>query len=217
MSLDGPRWGPKSKGTPKQLVVLCHGVGADGHDLIDLGPSFFGHALPDAAFVSPHGPFAFDQAPMGRQWFSLFDRSPPVMEAGVRAASEVLLRFVGEELARLSLPADAYALVGFSQGAMTALFAGLRAAHAPKAIVAYSGALLAPEKLAAEIKAKPPVLLAHGEADPVVPVTASRQAEQVLRGLGVEVEAVYPPRLQHGIDETGLSAGSLLLQRAFAA
>ena len=37
--LDGPRWGPASKATPKQLVVLCHGVGADGHDLIDLAPS----------------------------------------------------------------------------------------------------------------------------------------------------------------------------------
>jgi len=216
MTLDGPRWGPKSKGTPKQLVVLCHGVGADGHDLIDLGPSFFGHALPDAAFVSPHGPFPYDQAPMGRQWFSLFDRTPTAMEAGVRAASDILLRFVAEELARLSLPGDAYALAGFSQGAMTALFAGLRATPAPRAILAYSGALLAPETLAAEIKARPPVLLAHGEADPVVPVAASRQAEHVLRGLGVEVETVYAPRLQHGIDESGLSAGALLLQRAFA-
>ena len=36
--LDGPRWGPASKATPKQLVVLCHGLGADGHDLIDLAP-----------------------------------------------------------------------------------------------------------------------------------------------------------------------------------
>lgn len=216
MTLDGPRWGPRSKGKSQQLVVLCHGVGADGNDLIDLGPSFFGHALPDAAFVSPHAPFPFDQAPMGRQWFSLSDRTPAMMADGVRIAADHLMRFVTAELARLELPEDAFALMGFSQGAMTSLFAGLRRTPTPRAILAYSGALLSPETLAAEIKGRPPVLLAHGEADPVVPVAASRQAEQVLTAIGVPVEAVYAPRLQHGIDEGGLAAGALMLQRAFS-
>ena len=54
--LDGPRWGPASKAAPKQLVVLCHGLGADGHDLIDLAPTW-AHALPDALFVSVDAPF----------------------------------------------------------------------------------------------------------------------------------------------------------------
>ena len=54
--LDGPRWGPASKATPKQLVVLCHGLGADGHDLIDLAPTW-SHAVPDALFVSVDAPY----------------------------------------------------------------------------------------------------------------------------------------------------------------
>ncbi|HET6233812.1 MAG TPA: prolyl oligopeptidase family serine peptidase [Acetobacteraceae bacterium] len=213
--LDGPRWGPASGAAPKQLVVLCHGLGADGHDLIDLAPTW-ARALPDAAFVAPDAPDPCDLGPTGRQWWSVADRSPPVVEAGVRRAATFLNPFLDAELARLALPADAYALMGFSQGAMTALFTGLRRAAAPRAILAFSGALIAPESLAAELTHRPPVLLVHGEADDVVPVDRSRAAEAALRAAGVPVEATYVPRLGHGIDDTGLAMGALTLQRGFA-
>jgi phospholipase/carboxylesterase len=212
--LDGPRWGPASKAAPAQLVVLCHGLGADGHDLIDLAPTW-GHALPDAAFVSVDAPFAHDSG-FGRQWWSVADRSPPVVEAGVRHAAGFLERFIDAELQRLGLPADRYALMGFSQGAMTVLFTGLRRASAPRAILAFSGALIAPESLATELANHAPVLLVHGEADDVVPAQRSRDAEAALRAANVPVEAVYVPRLGHGIDDTGLAMGALTLQRAFA-
>ncbi len=212
--LDGPRWGPASKAAPAQLVVLCHGLGADGHDLIDLAPTW-GHALPDAAFVSVDAPFAHDSG-FGRQWWSVADRSPPVVEAGVRRAAEFLDGFIDAELQRLGLPADGYALMGFSQGAMTVLFTGLRRASAPRAILAFSGALIAPESLATELANNAPVLLVHGEADDVVPAQRSRDAEAALRAANVPVEAVYVPRLGHGIDDTGLAWGALTLQRAFA-
>jgi phospholipase/carboxylesterase len=212
--LDGPRWGPASKSPPKQLVVLCHGLGADGHDLIDLAPSW-SHALPDALFVSVDAPFPHESG-FGRQWWSVADRSPSVVEAGVRGAAEYLNRFVDAEMARLGLPPARYALMGFSQGAMTALFTGLRRASGPRAILAFSGALIAPEKLADELANRAPVLLVHGEADDVVPVQRSRDAEAALRAAHVPVEAVYVPRLGHGIDDTGLSMGALALQRAFA-
>ena len=212
--LDGPRWGPASKATPTQLVVLCHGVGADGHDLIDLAPTW-GHALPDALFVSVDAPFPHDSG-FGRQWWSVADRTPAVMEAGVRQAAGFLDAFIDAELARLGLPADAYALMGFSQGAMTVLFTGLRRATAPRAILAFSGALIAPDSLAGELANHAPVLLVHGEADDVVPAQRSRDAETALRAAGVPVEADYVPRLGHGIDATGLAMGALALQKGFA-
>jgi phospholipase/carboxylesterase len=115
------------------------------------------------------------------------------------------------------LPPDAYALMGFSQGAMTVLFTGLRRPAAPRAILAFSGALVAPEMLTAELANRAPVLLVHGEADDVVPAQRSRDAEQALRAAGVPVESVFVPRLGHGIDETGLAMGALALQKAFAA
>ncbi len=134
----------------------------------------------------------------------------------MRRAATFLDPFVDAELARLGLPADAYALMGFSQGAMTALFAGLRRATAPRAILAFSGALIAPASLATELTHRPPVLLVHGEADDVVPVERSHEAEAALRAAGVPVEATYVPRLGHGIDDTGLAMGALALQRGFA-
>jgi len=212
--LDGPRWGPASKGAPKQLVVLCHGLGADGHDLIDLAPAW-SHAVPDAVFVSVDAPFRHESG-FGRQWWSVADRTPSVMEAGVRRAAGLLDAFIDAELPRLGLPPGAYALMGFSQGAMTVLFTGLRRAAAPRAILAFSGALIAPDRLAVELANRAPVLLVHGEADDVVPAQRSRDAEQALRAAGVPVEAAYVPRLGHGIDDTGLAMGALALQRGFA-
>lgn len=211
--LDGPRWGPK-QGRAQQLVVLCHGVGADGHDLIDLAP-WWAEALPQAAFVAPDAPEPYGGAPMGRQWFALWDRTPAQLAAGADAAALQLHAFVDADLARLGLPDDAFALMGFSQGAMTALHAGPRWPSPPRAILAFSGALLAPERLA-ETPSRPPVLLVHGEADEVVPASRSREAEQAMRAAGFAVESLFSPRLGHGIDEAGLSAGAIFLQRAFA-
>ena len=212
--LDGPRWGPASKVAPRQLVVLCHGLGADGYDLIDLAPSW-GHAVPDALFVSVNAP-EVHYSGFGRQWWTVGDRRPEVMEAGVRNARSHLDAFLDAELARLGLPEDGYALMGFSQGAMTVLFTGLRRRVAPRAILAFSGALIAPESLAAELANRAPVLLVHGEDDDVVPAHRSRDAEAALRAAGVPVEATYVPRLGHGIDDTGISLGALALQRGFA-
>ncbi|MFC7737175.1 alpha/beta hydrolase [Roseomonas sp. GCM10028921] len=213
--LDGPRWGPASKGRIKEIVFLLHGVGADGNDLIDLAPRW-SQAVPDALFISPHAPTPYQGASFGRQWFDLSDRSPARLEAGVRAVAPVLDATIARECAAAGIPETHAMLMGFSQGAMTALFCGLRRATPPAAILAYSGLLLGPESLGVELRGRPPVLLVHGEADEVVPVAGSRAAERQLRDAGVPVEAVYSPRLGHGIDDAGLSAGAISLQRAAA-
>ena len=214
-SLNGPRMAPLSGGPAKQLVVVLHGLGADGQDLIELA-THWAPALPEAAFVAPDAPEACDMGPYGRQWFSLQDRRPALMAAGALIARGALDGFLDAELARLGLPGSALALAGFSQGCMMALYTGLRRAVPPAAILGYSGALLAPESLAAEITVRPPVLLVHGEADDIVPVQATRAAEAALRQAGVPVEALYRPGLAHGIDEAGLAAGRRWLEAAFA-
>ncbi|MGK7867265.1 alpha/beta hydrolase [Falsiroseomonas sp. E2-1-a20] len=215
-TFDGPQWGPASGGKPRHLVLLLHGVGADGFDLIDLAPGW-GRVVPDALFIAPHAPESCDMAPYGRQWFSLQDRSPAQMLAGVQAASDWLRPRLDQAVASLGLSRADLVLMGFSQGAMTALHAGLRQPGGCAAVLAYAGALLGPETLAAEKQASPPVLLVHGEADEVVPAAASRRAEQVLSAAGFDVEAAYRPCLEHGIDEVGISLGALTLQRVLAA
>ena len=214
VELQATRWGPAAGGAAKQLVVLCHGVGADGHDLIDLAPHW-GNTLPEAAFAAPDAPEPYDGAPFGRQWWAIGDRDPARMAAGAAAARPLLDAFINAELARLDLPATAYALVGFSQGAMMVLYAGLRRAVAPAAILAYSGALVAPEGLAGRANSAP-VLLIHGEADDVVPLSRSRDALSALQAAGVPVQAIFTPGLGHGIDPAGLASGAAALRRAFS-
>lgn len=214
-TITGPTWGPKNGGAPKMIVFLLHGLGADGNDLIDLAP-YWGETAPDAVFLAPHAPEPHDGAPFGRQWFSLLDRSPPARLAGVQVARPALDAMIDEACAIYGLTASAVVLMGFSQGAMMALYAGLRRAEPVAGILAFSGMLIGAESLAADLVSRPPVLLVHGEVDEVVPAAASRQAESALRAAGVPVESTFSPALGHGIDDAGLSAGALFLQRAAA-
>jgi phospholipase/carboxylesterase len=213
--LTGPARKPASGGAPKKLVVLLHGLGADGNDLIGLAP-YWAPLLPDAEFLSPDAPFPCDMGPYGRQWFSVQNRTPETALAGARAAAPILDAFLDDALAARKLAANQLALVGFSQGAMMSLFVGLRRAVAPAAILAYSGALVGPQLLAAEMRAKPPVMIVHGEADPVVPFAMMAAAVAALKGYGLAVEEVARPGLGHGIDEEGLARGGAFLRAAFA-
>lgn len=210
--LDGPRFGPANRGAPDALVVLVHGFGADGNDLIDLA-AMWAEAVPGALFVAPHAPEPCDDIPFGRQWFPLWDRSATQLAAGVAGAAAALGQFVAAEAARLGLPPGRVALMGFSQGAMTVLEAGLRGAVPDAAcILAYSGGMLGVDDLADRLAARPAVLLVHGEDDEVVPVAASRMAEAALHAADVPVRALYRPGLGHGLDEVGLAAGAEVLR-----
>lgn len=196
---------PPASGTARQVVVLCHGIGTDGADLIPIA-QMLRSVLPDTAFAAPHAPQRFSLAPEGRQWFEFFDRSVEEIEQGARAASRALAAFFAEECARYGLPAAAGVLGGFSQGAMMALYTGLRMADPPGAIAAFSGALPGTAATVGEIRARPVVLLVHGEQDEIVPAQRSREAEIILRRLGIPVHAIYRPELGHGIDDEGLGA-----------
>ncbi|MBR0650877.1 phospholipase [Roseomonas terrae] len=209
--LDGPRFGPANGEAPDALVVLVHGFGADGHDLIDLA-ALWAEALPGALFVAPNAPEPCAGIPYGRQWFALWDRSAPQLEAGVSSAAAALGRFVAAEAARLGLPPERVALMGFSQGAMTVLEAGL-CGHVPEpaCVLAYSGGMIGAEAAAGRLAARPAVLLVHGEIDDVLPVAATRRAEAALSAAGVPVRALYRPALGHGLDEAGLAAGAAVL------
>ncbi|MGH6935664.1 MAG: alpha/beta hydrolase, partial [Methylocella sp.] len=98
MQLDGPGFAPLAGGKATSLVVLLHGIGANGNDLLFLAQAWR-KLLPKAEFIAPNAPLPFDHAPEARQWFSLQDRSPDKLLAGLREASAILDGFFDELLA----------------------------------------------------------------------------------------------------------------------
>jgi phospholipase/carboxylesterase len=215
MLLTGPRIAPASGGKAEKLVVILHGLGASGGDLIGIG-HLWGRSLPGAEFVAYDAPSPYVHYPAGRQWFDFEDRQPDVVNEALRGVSRTLFDTIDAELLRLGLEDDDLAITGFSQGAMLALFAGLRRAKRPAALIGYSGALLVPEVLPFDITVRPPVLLVHGEADAVVPASATRDAAESLRDSGVTVHAHLAPGLEHTIDQQGIDLGASFLAHSFA-
>src|SRR5258706_12792492 len=181
--LDGPRLMPQSGPAP-HLVVLCHGYGSDGNDLIGLAPHWQ-KALPHTGFVWPNAPERVSGA--GFQWFPLSRLDPQEPSRGAEGAAPKLNAFLDAELARLGLSGDRLALVGFSQGTMMSLYVGLRRSPAPAAIVGFSGMLVGGETLP-RFDSAPPVLLLHGDMDQVIPPQALFMSANALGGAGVPVQ-----------------------------
>ena len=209
--LTGPEL-PAHSGTTRQLIVLLHGLGADGNDLIGLAPAF-AEAFPDAHFIAPNAPEPCDMAPYGYQWFSLQTRDPERMLAGAKKAAPALNAFLDAQLKRFGLSDNALALVGFSQGTMMSLYVAPRRANAMAGLVGYSGALIGAESLESEIASRPHVCLVHGTADMVVPFAAMEHAESVLELNDVPVETYARAGLGHGIDEEGIALAMGFLAR----
>jgi phospholipase/carboxylesterase len=208
--------GPSAGGAPRQIVVLLHGVGADGQDLIGLAP-MLAERLPHALFVAPDGPQPCDMAPYGRQWFSLQDRRPAALLAGVKRAAPQLDAFLDELLARHGLDESRLALLGFSQGTMTALHVAPRRRRPVAAVLGFSGALLGAEALPQEVRSRPPVMLIHGDADDVVPVDEMFMAVEGLQAAEIPVQWILRPGLPHSIDPYGIDAGAKFLADMLAA
>lgn len=213
-TLDGPRLAPR-RGPARQLVVLLHGFGADGNDLIGLA-QHWQELLPEAAFASPHAPERCTMAGSGYQWFPLSRIDPHETLRGAEAAAPPLSAFLDAELDRVGVGPDRLALVGFSQGTMMALHVGLRRKVAPAAIVGFSGLLVAPERLpAVPDAAAPPVLLLHGDVDEVIPAAALFMSAAALGRAGLPVQWHLGAGLGHGIDPDGLALSGRFLREAF--
>jgi phospholipase/carboxylesterase len=208
--IDGPRIEPAAGVKTTSLVILLHGYGSNGEDLIGLAPHWQG-LLPTTAFVSPNAPQPCPGAPGGYQWWALHgggDRA-----AGANQAAPILNAFIDAELARYGLTETELALVGFSQGTMMALHVGPRRPRQIAGIVGYSGMLADPMGLAAPGISHPPILLIHGDADPMIPIAAFHRARDALVRDGFTVESHVSAGLGHSIDLAGLQLGGQFLAR----
>jgi len=208
------RFGRKGAAKPSALVVFLHGYGADGADLLGLADVLAPH-LPGVAFMAPDAPERCVGGGFGYQWFPIpwIDGSPQAAaEAGLDAAAEDLNGFLDARLAETGLGPEALALIGFSQGAMMSLHVSPRRAAPLAGVVAISGRLLRPERLAAEALVKPPVLLMHGDQDPVVPFDDMGRAGDALVAAGFATYGHVMQGTGHGIAPDGLGVALQFLK-----
>jgi phospholipase/carboxylesterase len=206
---------PLSENAPKQIVLLLHGYGSNGDDLIALAPHWRA-SLPDTIFLAPNAPERCPGMFGGYQWWGLSSLAPQALAAGAERAAVALNAFIDEQLEEYGLGEADLAIVGFSQGTMLALHVGLRRQRRVAGIVGYSGMLTGAAALAHHPITRPRVLI-HGSADPVVPVAAMHEAKAALERLQIDVEAHVRPRLGHGVDPTGLLLGGEFVRRCLGA
>lgn len=202
IKLSGPAI-PARSGEAKKVVILLHGYGSDGNDLISLAP-YLQDVLPDALFIAPNAPHACDMNPSGYQWFPLaMDREISRLER-IETTRPVIKSFLEDVWAQTGLSANDTILAGFSQGAMISLDSGLRCPDQLKGIISFSGGIVEPDTIGQSMVTKPPVCLVHGDSDEVVPLAMSVRGEQVLKAAGVDARLFISPNTGHSIAADGL-------------
>ncbi|MEG3182170.1 alpha/beta hydrolase [Sphingomonas sp. LT1P40] len=111
--VDGASLQPLTGGAPTKLVLLLHGCGSNGADLISLAPRWQ-HALPDALFLAPNAPQRLGMGP-SYQWWPLTAFDPSALAAGALAAAPAVNDLINRKLEQYGLTEREVAIVGFSQ------------------------------------------------------------------------------------------------------
>ena len=211
--VNGSSLQPLSGGSPKQIVLLFHGYGSSGADLISLAPHWQ-RDLPDALFLAPNAPQRLSNMSSAYQWWPLSAITPLALASGAASAAPAIDAFIARKLDQYGLTEANLAIVGFSQGTMMALHVGLRRPRQVAAIIGYSGMLTRGHELSHVPINKPPVLLVHGSADPIVPVAALHEAKTKLEHLGIDVTTHVSPGIGHSVDPVGLRMGGEFVTKA---
>ncbi len=196
---------------PKYLVIFLHGYGSNGANLIELSREYE-YALPSAHFISPNAPQDWEGGFVDSyQWFSLAswgaNRDASKIANDIKKANEDLQKFIHQQLLRFDLKPQNLFLIGFSQGAMMAMYQGLILPEKPAGIISYSGKLILPETVGAKTNAKPEICLIHGKQDSVLPFSNFIEAETLMKQEKIPFESHAFENLDHTIDIHGIRAG----------
>jgi len=181
--------------SPGVSIIWMHGLGADGHDFVDIVPELRLPARPGVRFVFPHAPMrpvTINGGYVMRAWYDIRDDGGVRREdpAGVRASQKAIEALIQREKER-GVPAASIVIAGFSQGGAMALHTSLRHGERLAGVMALSCSLPLADTLAAE--AAPanrdvPIFMAHGAQDPMIPMARALRARETLVGLGYRVE-----------------------------
>ncbi len=201
-----------SNGNPQNIVIILHGYGSDGANLLDLS-DIFAPFFQNPVFIAPDAPFPYEYVPdMGRQWFSLLDRNEEVLLEGAEIARKILLQFIDIKLKEYNLKNHNLTFIGFSQGTMIALYTALKLEEKCRAVVGFSGTIVSAEETISSCKSKPPICMIHGSDDDVVPCTLGKFTAKILKENKISTEFYEIPNLGHSIEMQGIKHAQKFLK-----
>ncbi|MDR3078750.1 MAG: hypothetical protein LBU15_01790 [Rickettsiales bacterium] len=188
-------------GRNRYALFLLHGYYASGENIMGLA-EYFSKISDDLCFIAPDAPEKI--ADGGYQWFPLDrDYITPESVAGVVSKSHgVLCEFLERQREELSLAYRNIFMLGFSQGAMVALYTGIRLAHRIGGLVSFSGLQPdSPESIRSDARTGQKILMLHSPSDSLVPFICLSYSEKLLRDSGSEVTThVCRHDVGHSID-----------------
>ena len=200
----------------EKVVIMLHGFGADGNDLISMAPFMSVH-IPNAAFYAPNAPFGMEYM-SGFKWFdietdasvSVFTHSDYIQKLMERGKKVLPLidAFIEHLCQKHQLSRDKIILMGFSQGGLLALMSGFLYHPELGGVIACSAVpvMMNEAFLPKDIKSKPPILLTHDTDDSVVPFIAMQITENTLKNIGSTVQTHIVPGMGHNIDQSCVMA-----------
>ena len=210
--LDVTSVSPLSKNKPRQAIVLCHGYGGDGKNISNLAINWQ-RFLPDAIFLCPNAPEVCTDNPQGYQWFDMTSEKEEMMFEKSLAAEEKLNTFLDQVVNNFQLESSNLALVGFSQGCMMSIQAGLKRKEQINCIIGYSGKVINQKHLLENINSKPKIFLMHGANDTIVSPTHLLEAKEYLKKCGLKIKTKLFKNCEHNIPVEGRSLGLAFLKK----
>jgi phospholipase/carboxylesterase len=180
---------------PDAAVIWLHGLGADGNDFVPVVPELVKPGERAWRFVFPHAPVrpvTINSGMRMRAWYDIvsFDRAAAEDDAGFRATDLDVRELISRQQGR-GIPAARIVLAGFSQGGAVSLFSAPRYPERLAGIMALSAYLPLAGRLEAEraqANAGTPIFIAHGLADPTLPIGLGQASRKALLALGYSVE-----------------------------
>jgi len=181
---------------PQAAVIILHGLGADGNDFVPVAHELELATVGPVRYVFPHAPtrpVTINGGYVMRAWYDILGLDASELgedERGLRASQALVEQLIAREKER-GIPAARVVLAGFSQGCAMTLMTGLRHPERLAGLVGLSGYLPLAAKTDAERHAAnhgTPIFLAHGTADPIIPIARARQSRDTLVALGHPVE-----------------------------
>ena len=203
---------PLSKNKPQQAIVLCHGYGGDGKDISVLANNWQ-RFLPQCIFLCPNAPEICAVNPQGYQWFDLTSEKEEIIFEKSLIAEEKLSKFLDQVFDNYQLEPSNLALVGFSQGCMISIQAGLKKKKKINCLIGYSGKVINKKHLSENVNSKPKIFLMHGANDTIVSPIYLLEAKEYLSNLGLKVKTKMFKNCEHKIPVEGSSLGLGFLKK----